>query len=423
MKVYYGWIMVAAGALMGCVAIGSVFSLAVFLQPMSDATGWSRTGVSSAMTIVFLTMGIASFGWGALTDPFCPRILGLGGGGVLRGLGLGLASRAESLLEFQLIYGIVVGGAAGAVFVPTFATITGWFEKHRSLAVPRVAAGMGVAPMTISPFASWLITNYDWRVAQFTIAIVAWLILVPTAFLVRRPPEQPDARERVAAAPGVAMGAADPGMTAGQALRSPQFWVLSLTYFCCCATHSGPIFHTVSYAIACGLPVMAAVTIYSVEGLAGLGGRILVGLAGDRFGAKRVLVLGLFAQALGAGAYFFVRQLGEFYAVAAVFGLIYGGIMPLYAVIAREYFPMRIMGTVIGASTVFSAGGMALGPAVGGWIYDTTGSYGWLYIASFGIGLGAMAIALLFPPFPSQRAAPQPAWPCNQSRLTRCSCM
>ena len=207
----------------------------------------------------------------------------------------------------------------------------------------------------------------------------------------------------------VTMGVADPGMTAGQALRSPQFWVLSLTYFCCCATHSGPIFHTVSYATACGLPVMAAVTIYSVEGLAGLGGRILFGLAGDRFGAKRVLVIGLFAQALGAGAYFFVRQLGEFYAVAAVFGLIYGGIMPLYAVIAREYFPMRIMGTILGASTVFSSLGMALGPAVGGWIYDTTGSYGWLYIASFGIGLGAMAIALLFPPFPSQRAAAQPA--------------
>jgi MFS family permease len=408
MKVYYGWIMVAAGALMGCVAIGSVFSLAVFLQPMSEATGWSRTGVSSAMTIVFLTMGFASFGWGALTDRLGPRIVVLSGG-VLLGLGLWLASRAESLLEFQLIYGIVVGGAAGAVFVPTFATITGWFEKHRSLAVSLVSAGMGVAPMTISPFASWLITNYDWRVAQFTIAIVAWLILVPTAFLVRRPPERPDERERAATAPGAVMGVADPDMTAGQALRSPQFWVLSLTYFCCCATHSGPIFHTVSYAIACGLPVMAAVTIYSVEGLAGLGGRILFGLAGDRFGAKRVLVLGLFAQALGAGAYFFVRQLGEFYAVAAVFGLIYGGIMPLYAVIAREYFPMRIMGTVLGASTIFSSGGMALGPAVGGWIYDTTGSYGWLYIASFGIGLGAMAIALLFPPFPSQRRVPQPA--------------
>ena len=408
MKLYYGWIVVAAGGLLGCVAIGSVFSLAVFLQPMADPTQWSRTGISSAMTIVFLAMGFASFGWGALTDRFGPMPVVLSGG-VLLGLGLLLASRATSLIEFQLIYGVIVGAAAGAVFAPTFATITGWFEKHRSLAVSLVSAGMGVAPMTVSPFASWLITHYDWRTAQLVIAILAWVVLVPTAFLVRRPPAQPDPRERIAATPGMAMGAADPDMTAGQALRSPQFWVLSLTYFCCCATHSGPIFHTVSYAIACGLPMMAAVTIYSVEGLAGLGGRILFGLAGDRFGAKRVLVIGLFAQALGAGAYFFVRQLGEFYAVAAVFGLIYGGIMPLYAVIAREYFPMRIMGTVIGASAIFSSLGMALGPAVGGWIYDTTGGYGWLYIASAGIGFGAMAIALLFPPYPSERPAVQPA--------------
>lgn len=408
MKLYYGWVVVAAGALMGCVAIGSVFSLAVFLQPMSEASGWSRTGVSTAMTIVFLTMGFASFGWGALTDRFGPRPVLLSGG-VLLGLGLTLASHAPSLLAFQLTYGIVVGAAAGAVFTPTFATITGWFERHRALAVSLVSAGMGVAPMTISPFASWLITHYDWRTAQFVIAILAWVVLVPTAFLVRRPPAEPDPRERIAAAPRMAMAGADPRMTAGQALRSPQFWVLALTYFCCCATHSGPIFHTVSYAVACGLPMMAAVTIYSVEGLAGLGGRILFGLAGDRFGAKRVLVIGLFAQSLGAGAYFFVRQLGEFYAVAAVFGLIYGGIMPLYAVIAREYFPMRIMGTVLGASTIFSSAGMALGPAVGGWIYDTTGGYGWLYIASSGMGFGAMLIALLFPPYPSQRAVAQPA--------------
>ena len=93
MKVYYGWVVVAAGALMGCVAIGSVFSLAVFLAPMSETTGWSRTGISGAMTIVFVTMGFASFGWGALTDRFGPRIVVLAGG-LLLGLGLALASRA-----------------------------------------------------------------------------------------------------------------------------------------------------------------------------------------------------------------------------------------------------------------------------------------------------------------------------------------
>ncbi|MFO1082042.1 MAG: MFS transporter [Reyranellaceae bacterium] len=391
MERHYGWVVVAAGAVMGCVAIGALFSLAVFLQPMAEATGWSRTGISAAMTLDFLAMGIAAFGWGALTDRFGPRPVVLTGA-LLLGLGLALASRATSLLEFQLVYGVLVGSAAGAVFAPTIATVTGWFETNRSLAVSLVSAGMGVAPLTVSPFAAWLISAYDWRTAQLAIAILAWLILVPAALLIRRPP---------AAIKGstAETAAGDAGMTVATALRSPQFIVLALTFFCCCATHSGPIFHTVSYAIACGLAPLAAVTIYSAEGLAGLAGRLAFGLAGDRFGAKRTLVVGLLIQAAGAGAYFFVRSLEGFYGVALVFGLAYGGVMPLYAVIAREYFPMRLMGTVFGAAAAVSSLGMAFGPLIGGWIFDATGGYGWLYIGSFGIGLGAVAIALLFPPF------------------------
>jgi MFS family permease len=111
---------------------------------------------------------------------------------------------------------------------------------------------------------------------------------------------------------------------------------------------------------------------------------------------------------VAAGAYFFARQLDQFYAVALVFGLAYGGVMPLYAVIAREYCPLRIMGTVFGTASMVSSLGMALGPAVGGWIYDTTGSYGLLYISSFVVGLGAVAIALAFPPFPPRLAVGSP---------------
>lgn len=401
MKLFYGWVIVGAGALMGCVAAGALFSLAVFLQPMADATGWSRTGISTAMTLDFLIMGVAAFGWGALSDRFGPRPVLLSGA-VLLGLGLVLASRATSLLEFQLAYGVVVGVAAGAVFAPMMATVTGWFDKHRSLAVSLVSAGMGVAPMTVSPFAGWLIAAYDWRTAQLAIAVFAWALLVPAALLVRRAP----VAESHAAATA-AEGGED--MTVGQALRSPQFIVLSLTFFCCCAAHSGPIFHTVSYAMACGIPALTAVTIYSAEGLAGLGGRVLFGLLGDRFGARRVVVTGLMVQALAAGSYYFTRAIGEFYAVALVFGLAYGGVMPLYAVLAREYFPLRIMGTVFGGASMIASLGMALGPAAGGWIFDTFGGYGYLYIGSFGIGLAAVAMALAFPPAPSRQPVPAPS--------------
>lgn len=402
MEQRYGWVVVGAGALMGCVAIGALFSLAVFLQPMSETTGWSRTGISTAMTLDFITMGIAAFGWGALTDRFGPKLVVLAGA-VLLGLGLVLASQTTSLLQFQIVYGLIVGVAAGAIFAPTIATVTGWFDKHRSLAVSLVSAGMGVAPMTISPFASWLITHYDWRTAMLVIGIASWVLLIPTAFLVRGAPP-------VATGPG-AMANADNGMTVGQALRSPQFIVLAATFFACCAMHSGPIFHTISYAVACGLTPAVAVTIYSMEGLAGLGGRVVFGLAGDRFGAKPTLVAGLLIQAIAAGAYFYTREAGEFYVVAAIFGAAYAGVMPLYAVIAREYFPMRIMGTVFGAAAMISSLGMALGPAIGGWIFDTFGTYGWLYVGSFAVGIGATLIALLFPPFPSRQpaATAQPA--------------
>jgi MFS family permease len=399
----YRWVIVAAGGLMGCIAIGGMFSLPVFLQPMSQSTGWSRTGISSAMTLGFLAMGFASFGWGALLDRFGPRLVVLGGT-ILLCLSLALASRSRTLVEFQIIYGVFVGGAAGSIFAPMMATVTGWFETQRSLAVSLVSAGMGMAPMTVSPFAAWLISSHDWRTSQLVIAIVALTLMTPAALLVRSPPTPAKAVEQMDAAPG----AAGRQLTAMDALRSPQLLILALTNFFCCATHSGPIFHTVSYAIACGLPTLAAVSIYSVEGLAGLGGRVVFGLLGDRFGAKPVLVAGLLVQAFGAGAYFYARELSEFYAVATVFGLAYAGVMPLYAVIARENFPLRMMGTIIGATAMAGSLGMALGPAAGGWIYDTYANYGWLYLGSFGIGLGAALIALTLKPAMREAGAQAP---------------
>jgi MFS family permease len=161
----YRWVIVAVGGLMGCVAIGAMFSLAVFLGPMSAATGWSRAAISSAMTLDFLVMGVAGFVWGAISDRFGVRVVVLSGA-VLLGAGLVIASRATSLLTFQLGYGILVGLSAGAFFAPVIATVTAWFETRRGLAVSLVSAGMGMAPLTVSPFAGWLISSYDWRSAM-----------------------------------------------------------------------------------------------------------------------------------------------------------------------------------------------------------------------------------------------------------------
>ena len=392
---FYGWVMVALGALMTCVAVGAMFSLAVFLKPIQEATGWSRAGVSAAMTLNFLMMGLGGFLWGTLSDRYGPRPVVLAGS-VLLGIGLAAASRASSLFEFQLAYGVLVGFAAGSFFAPMIASVANWFERHRSLAVSLVSVGVGVAPMTISPFAAWLIQHYDWRTSQLVIAILVWGLLIPASVFVRS--------AQVQKISGFSSQETS-SMTMGEALRSTPFIVLALTFFACCAAHSGPIFHTISYAIFCGIPTTLAVTIYSVEGLAGLGGRLVLGLAGDRFGVKPVLVAGLVLQALAAGTFATISRLEAFYAVAAVFGFAYGGVMPLYAVLAREYFGQKIMGGVLGAASMVSSLGMALGPVVGGWIFDRFGGYAWLYIGSFAMGAGAVAIALAFPPTPRMKIA------------------
>jgi MFS family permease len=393
MKSSYRWVIVACGALMTCVGIGAMFSLAVYLQPMSADTGWSRTGISSAMTLDFLVMGAAGFGWGALSDRIGPRPVVLAGA-VLLGLGLVLASGATSLLQFQLTYGLVVGLAAGAFFAPMIAAATGWFVDNRSLAVSLVSAGMGVAPMTISPFARWLISTYDWRTAMMVIGIAAWILLIPAAFFVRRAPAA--AKSGVSTAALGPSATDEPSLSAGEAFRSPQFIVLAAAFFLCCAAHSGPIFHMVSYAIGCGIAPLAAVSIYSVEGLSGLGGRLLLGLLADRFGPKPVLVAGLLVQAFCIAGYLAVSRLGEFYLLAVVFGTAYGGVMPLYAVLARESFGQRAMGTVFGAMTMVSSLGMAFGPFAGGRIFDAFNSYAWLYIGAATIALAAVGVASVF---------------------------
>ena len=392
MKLFYGWIIVGAGIVITCLGFGTMMSLGIFLQPMSLATGWSRTSISTAAMLNFLCMGPASFYWGALSDRFGTRAVVLTGGALL-GLGLVAASQAATVGQFQLLFGVLIGVAAGSFYAPLTATATHWFTKHRSLAVALVSAGMGVGSMTVSPLARWLITDYDWRTAMLALGGLCWLLIIPAALLVRKPPALPQAARAAASA-----GPRDREFTVAQALCTPQFAAIALTYFACCAAHSGPIFHMVSYAVDCGVPAMAAATVFGAAGLAALSGCIVGGLAADRVGAKRMIIAGLALQALSVSLYLFTRDLESFYALALMFGFSYGAAMPLYAILVREYFGARIMGTMFGAVNMASTLGMAIGPWAGGWLYDAYGNYFWLYIGSFGIGLGAVAIAFTFRP-------------------------
>jgi MFS family permease len=395
MKLSYGWVIVAVGIVVGCIGMGGMMSFGVFLQPMADSLGWSRAGISAASTLAFLWMGVGGFLWGWLFDRYGARVVVLLGG-LLQGLGLVMASQAQSLPVFLAVYGTAVGLAVGAIYVPLTAATTSWFTRNRSLAVSLVSAGLALGTTLVAPLARWLIVTHDWRFAMLTLGVTAWAVILPAALLLRPAP-----MAEAGAAALSTTGTAAAGMTVGQALQTPVFWSLALANFACCAAHSGPIFHMVSYAADCGVAPLTAATVLGAAGLAALSGRIICGLLADRAGAKRTLVACLALQAVAIALYLLARDLDTLYAVSMLFGLSYGGAMPLYAILVREYFPAKIMGSVFGVVAMISTLGMALGPPVGGWLFDRFGGYGWLYVASSSIGIAGVLIAMTVrPPLP-----------------------
>src|SRR5262249_45473733 len=181
----YGWVIVGVGILATSIGQGAMTSPSIFLQPMSETMGWSRAGISAAAFLSWISMGVGSLLWGALSDRFGTRGVVLSGG-VLLGLGMVTASQARSLALFQGLFGVLVGLAAASFYAPMMAATTRWFTEHRSLAVALVSSGIGVGSMTVGPLARWIITGYDWRVAMLVIGDLAWLLVIPTALLLKK---------------------------------------------------------------------------------------------------------------------------------------------------------------------------------------------------------------------------------------------
>ena len=398
-RVFYGWIVVAAAAAIVGLGMGALFSLGVFLKPMAESMGWSRGAISSVALLNWIAMGLGSFVWGALSDRLGTRAVAVAGG-LLLGLGLVLSSQARALWQLNLTFGVMVGFAVGAFYAPLTSTATKWFTARRGLAVGLVSSGIGVGILTIAPLARALTSAWDWRVALLVIGDLAWLVIVPVALLIREEPGD------VGAAAMGGRAAAGREYATHEVLATPQFWAIALTHFACCAAHSGPIFHMVTHATDQGIGPMTAATAFGVSGLASIAGRLGGGILADRFGARSTLLAGLALQAAMIVLYLFVREVGLFYLLAIVFGVAYGGVMPLYALVTREYFGEKVMGAAYGGVFLVSTLGMGLGSFAGGVLYDRLGSYTWLYAGSFAIGAAAILLALTFR---APRALPVPA--------------
>ncbi len=252
-----------------------------------------------------------------------------------------------------------------------------------------VSAGNGLGILVFSPLSRFLISFFDWRTALLLLGDLAWLVVIPAGLALRNSPQDVGTIAHGEAQAGDAVAP----RSAGSALRSVPFWTIALTHFACCAAHSGPIFHMVAHAMDQGVAKMTAATVLGVSGLASIFGRLGTGLLADRFGAKQILLAGLSVQAAMVFLYLFASDPATFYGLALVFGTAYGGVMPLYALVTRDYFGNQVMGTVYGGVFFISSIGMGIGSYAGGYIFDVLGSYRWLYLGSFAVGGAAVLLA------------------------------
>jgi len=367
---------------------GTVFALSVFLLPIVESMSWTRSDISIVAGLNWLSIGAASLVMGYVADRVGARVA-VGCGGLILGLGLVLSSQATAFWWFAVVYGLMVGFGTGSFYVPLSAMAAKWFTANRGLALGVISAGMGFGTLVAAPVSRWLIDLGGWRTAMLLIGDAAWLVIIPLALILRDPPR--------ASEPSRLGGPTEREYPVSRIARAPAFWALAIAHFACCAAHSGPIFHMVTHIADQGIGRMAAATVLGVSGFGSIFGRLLSGMLADRFGGKPTLVVGLTIQALAIGMYLVVRDLAAFYVLAVAFGLAYGGVMPLYALVTREHFGERAMGTAFGGVFMISCLGMGLGALSGGWFYDGLGSYTWLFVSSMAIGGMAVLVAMTCP--------------------------
>ena len=388
-----GWRLVLAAATgVGLGITGLTFyTLGIFIGPLSQEFGWSRTALASATILTTLTTLLLGPVVGRLADRFGGRRVGLVS---LVGLSAGLAGLSligADLWSFYLAFGIAMVLGAGTLPIVWTRAVNAGFDKARGLALGLTLTGTGVCAILAPPFTQWLIAEHGWRTAYLGQAVMVLLIGLPVVWLLFH-----EVGSNSAAAPGRPK-VAQPGFTAAQARRTRQFWMLGIGFLFASFAVSALIVHLVSILTSGGLARDVAVWAASLLGFAIIAGRLGIGVLVDRFYAPLV-AFGILVVAGIACLLLLVPGGGLPLALLCVvlIGLAAGAEVDLVAYLASRYFGMRAYGEIYGWQLGFFALGAGLGPMGVGRLYDATGSYlVGLLAASVGFIVGAVLIGLL----------------------------
>jgi MFS family permease len=391
-RVFYGWLVVAAAFAVTLVGFGSAYTFSAFVESLQRDFGASRGSVS----LVFSLAGFVYFGLGVVSGPLADRwgarrlaVIGM----ILTGAGLAAASRAHSLAQIYVAYGLGVGLGVGLSYVPALGAVQRWFTRRRGFASGLAVSGIGVGTLAMPAFASWLIVAIGWRNAYLVLGCLAAVAGGGMALLIENDPHDrglgPDGDPvDVCAQPLRSSGA-----SVTEAVKSRHFMALYAACLICSFAVFVPFVHLVPYATDHGIPQSSAVLLVGAIGAGSTIGRFFLGSLADRMGRSSALVAMFAGMALALIIWALSKDIGSLAAFALVYGTFYGGWVAVLPAVVMDAFGGRNVSALIGILYTSVAFGTLIGPSAAGLIFDVNGSYTLPIIVSVCANIVAAGIA------------------------------
>ncbi len=376
------WIRMAACLVLATMGGAGMWSMVVVLPEVQSEFGLERGTASLAYTAVMSGFAIGNLLFGRAIDRLGAAVP-VAIGACMLALGFIIGSFAAAYWQFVALQGLLIGIGSAVSFGPMLADISHWFQKRRGIAVTAVACGNYIAgvlwPLVMQP----MLNAGGWRFAYLLMGLICLAVSLPLAAMLRR------RSPHLAAA---ANGQAEAGLLSAAVSHRTLQWILVLAGIACCVAMSMPQVHIVAYCVDLGFGVARGSEMLAVMAGAGIVSRIVSGLLADRIGGIRTLLIGSTGQMLALFLFLPFDGLVSLYVVSMIFGLSQGGIVPMYAIVVREYMPAREAGSRVGVVIMATIVGMALGGWLSGEIYDLTGSYQAAFINGIAWNLANMAI-------------------------------
>jgi MFS family permease len=392
---FYGYTIVSASFLIVMIVWGAQLSFGVFFKPLSNEFGWTRAVTSGAYALNALLVGLFGIFAGRLSDRFGPRLV-VTFCGIIMGLSYLLMSKVSTIWQVYLFYGVLLGIGMSGTWVPLISTVARWFIKRRGLASGIVASGVGLGAIIMPPLANQLISIYSWRTSYLIIGLITMTLVVIFAQFLRRNPIQNNlSTDDANAVKTDNLNLQIHGFSIREAIRSRQFWIMSVIFLFLLACIQIVLVHIVPHATDIGISAASAATILSVVGIVSIGSRIGMGFIGDRIGNRRIMTIILGLMALSFLLLILTNELWALYPFAVVFGLSYGGFSAVQSPLVAESFGLKAHGAIFGLVAFSANVGGAMGSFVAGRIFDISGSYYWAFILSVILCLAGMVLSIL----------------------------